>query len=158
MAHAVFTTKVAPTYDDLPEERYHFPATYLRQAQAALGNWILYYEPRRSSGDLSSRGGRSSYFGVARLVAIDQAPKDHTQYYARVEDYLDFERAVPFREHGRYYESALEKEDGTTSKGAFGRSVRNLRTEEFDAIVDAGFPSHARSNPQDHELEMIDRP
>lgn len=32
MANAVFTTKVSPTYDDLPEVRYHFPKTYLNFA------------------------------------------------------------------------------------------------------------------------------
>ena len=29
MAKAVLTTKVDPSYDDLPEERHHFPRTYL---------------------------------------------------------------------------------------------------------------------------------
>jgi hypothetical protein len=51
MVKAVLTTKIDPTYDDLPEERYHFPRTYLRQIEAAVGDWILYYEPPRPSGD-----------------------------------------------------------------------------------------------------------
>jgi putative restriction endonuclease len=38
MTKVVFTTKIDPTYDDLPEERYHFPRTYLRQA---IRNWGL---------------------------------------------------------------------------------------------------------------------
>ena len=42
MAKAAFTTKVEPAYDDLPEFRYHFPRTYLRQAEAAVGDWIVY--------------------------------------------------------------------------------------------------------------------
>lgn len=29
MTKAVLTTKIDPTYDDLPEQRYHFPRTYL---------------------------------------------------------------------------------------------------------------------------------
>lgn len=40
MAKAIFTTKVSPTYDDLPEQRYHFPRTYLRQAEQAIGDWM----------------------------------------------------------------------------------------------------------------------
>ncbi len=44
---AIFTTKIEPAYDDLPEERYHFPRTYLSQVEAAVGDWIVYYEPRR---------------------------------------------------------------------------------------------------------------
>ena len=53
MPKAVLTTKVDPSYDDLPEERYHFPSRYLNAARAALGDWIVYYEPRRSSAHLS---------------------------------------------------------------------------------------------------------
>jgi putative restriction endonuclease len=34
VSKAVFTTKADPTYDDLPEFRYHFPRTYLRQVSA----------------------------------------------------------------------------------------------------------------------------
>jgi putative restriction endonuclease len=53
MAKAILTTKVDPTYDDLPEQRYHFPRTYLRQMQTAQGDFVVYYEPRRSSGTIS---------------------------------------------------------------------------------------------------------
>jgi len=41
MTKAILTTKVDPTYDDLPEERYHFPRTYLRQVEEAKGDWII---------------------------------------------------------------------------------------------------------------------
>ena len=41
MAKGVFTTKVNPTYDDLPEVRYHFPKTYLNQTKATVGDWIF---------------------------------------------------------------------------------------------------------------------
>jgi putative restriction endonuclease len=49
MAKAVFTTKVAPSYKDLPEERYHFPRTYLNFVEQTIGDYIVYYEPRRST-------------------------------------------------------------------------------------------------------------
>jgi site-specific DNA-cytosine methylase len=55
MANAIFTTQAIPTYDDLPEIRYHFPATYLRIAEQAVGDWIVYYEPRREKLEKSSR-------------------------------------------------------------------------------------------------------
>ena len=58
MGKAIFTTKIDSTYDDLPEVRYHFPHTYLPVVDQAIGDWIVYYEPRRSSGEPSSRGGR----------------------------------------------------------------------------------------------------
>ena len=41
MVKAVLTTKVSPSYDDLPEVRYHFPKTYLNQMQKAVGDWIV---------------------------------------------------------------------------------------------------------------------
>ena len=78
MAKAVLVTKVDPTYDDLPEERYHFPRTYLRQVEAALGDWIVYYEPRRSTGDLSSRGGRQAYFAMHRLFELKKIQRAQT--------------------------------------------------------------------------------
>lgn len=66
MAKAVLATKIDPSYDDLPEERYHFPRTYLRQVDASLGDWIVYYEPRRPTGDPSGSGGRQCLSGSAR--------------------------------------------------------------------------------------------
>jgi putative restriction endonuclease len=134
MTHAVLTTSVGSVYDDLPEFRYHFPKTYLDQAKAAEGDWIVYYEPRRSHG-----GGRQSYIGMARIksVVADLQTRDH--YYAYMEGYLEFDHPVPFTDGGDYPESALRKADGTTNKGAFGRSVRPLPGNEFEAIVRAGF-------------------
>ncbi len=75
MAKAVFTTKVEPTYDDLPEFRYHFPRSYLRQAEAAVGDWAVYYEPRRlktfaRSLNLSLRG---AYFDGLSMRAPRQS-------------------------------------------------------------------------------------
>jgi putative restriction endonuclease len=139
LTKAVFATKIDPSYDDLPEQRYHFPQTYLRAVEEARGDWIIYYEPRRRSGALSSRGGRQSYFGTARVVRIepDQRLGDH--FYAYVEDFLPFDRPVPFKEGEHYYESGLRRGDGGTSKGAFGRSVRRISEGEYNTILRAGF-------------------
>jgi putative restriction endonuclease len=54
-------------------------------------------------------------------------------------DYVEFDRAVPFKEGSFYYESALKKDDGSTNKGAFGRAVRNLPDTEYDLILRSGF-------------------
>jgi putative restriction endonuclease len=139
MSKAVLTTKVDPTYDDLPEERYHFPRTYLRQVEAAKGDFVVYYEPRRASGDLASSGGRQAYFATARIVDVvpDRARADH--FYALIDSYLEFGRAVPFHEGAHYYESALLRDDGATNKGAFGRAVRVLPDTEYESILHAGF-------------------
>lgn len=78
MGNAVLTTSVGSIYDDLPEFRYHFPRTYLNQVQAAVGDWIVYYEPRRSHG-----GGRQAYFAMACVIRvayqIEMLPPDSGQ-------------------------------------------------------------------------------
>jgi putative restriction endonuclease len=139
VSKAVFTTKSDPTYDDLPEFRYHFPRTYLRQVEAAAGDWIIYYEPRRTSGDPSSRGGRQAYFAAARVTSIQQDPAISDHFYAFVSDFLEFDRPVPFRQGDNYYEAGLRRADGGTSRGAFGRAVRLITDTEFDLILKAGF-------------------
>src|SRR3546814_2404298 len=82
MVKVLLTTKVNPTYDDLPEDRYHFPRTYLNTIEQAVGDWAIYYEPRRTSGDLSSRGGRMAYFATARITRLESDPSTHDHFYA----------------------------------------------------------------------------
>lgn len=137
MTNAVFTTSESSAYDDRIEERYHFPQTYLRQVREALGDFILYYEPCRTTGCRSSTG-RRAYFACARVVAIDEYHKLPGHYYARIGSFLEFDRAVSFNEDGHYYESMLQKADGSTNKGSFGRAVRSIPAEEFASILQAG--------------------
>lgn len=139
MAKAVFTTKLSPAYDDLPEERYHFPRTYLRQVEQAVGDQIVYYEPRRGTADTASRGGRQGYFAVARVTGIAEDPRNPDLFYASVDSYLTLDTLVPFRSESGTFESMLTRPDGGTSKGAFGRSVRIVPEHEFAAILAAGF-------------------
>ncbi|GLH65883.1 HNH endonuclease [Geothrix edaphica] len=134
MANAVLTTSVGSIYDDLPEFRYHFPRTYLNQVQAAVGDWVVYYEPRRSHG-----GGRQAYFAMARVLRVEPDPNLRDHFYAYMDGYLEFEQPVGFQGAGRYWESTLQKSDGTTNRGAFGRAVRLLPEAEFEAIVQAGY-------------------
>ncbi len=144
---AVFQTKISPSYDDVPEHFYHFPHTYLRQVQAAVGDWIVYYEPRRSSHDERSRGGRQSYFAMAQVVSVRPDPAREGHYYADVQNYLDFDKAVPFREGDFFYEAALRGPDGNTNLGSARRAVRNIPDDEFDLIVRAGFAEEVATGP-----------
>ncbi|PKM07978.1 MAG: restriction endonuclease [Gammaproteobacteria bacterium HGW-Gammaproteobacteria-4] len=138
MAKAIFTFSESSAYDDQPELRYHFPRTYLRQVNQTIDDWVLYYEPRRTSGP-SSSSGRQAYFATARVIRVvpDSDRADH--YYAYVSDFMEFDRAVAFRKSDRYYESGLVKTDGSTNKGLFGRSVRQIPEKEFQSIIEAGF-------------------
>src|SRR5690606_17343185 len=139
MAKAVFTHSTTSRYDDACEWHYHFPRTYLRTVEASLGDLIVYYEPRRSVQSDGS-GGRQGYFAVARVLQVEPDPDASDHFYARLGDYLGFTHSVPFREAtGHYYESGLRKMDGSTNKGAFGRSVRRIPDEEFELILRQGF-------------------
>lgn len=135
----VLTTKESSSYDDLPELRYHFPKTYLNQIERAVKDWVVYYEPRRSSSDLGSSGGRQAYFATARVDRIIHDPVRPGHYYAEVSNYLPFTRPVPFKEGIHYFESGLMKPDGSTNKGAFGRAVRGIPDREYDLIWQSGF-------------------
>jgi hypothetical protein len=104
-----------------------------------IGDWIIYYEPRRTSADLQSRGGRQSYLATAHVQRIAPDPRREDHFYAYVTDYLEFDRAVPFKDGELYYEQGLRRSDGGTSKGAFGRAVRPITDVEYDTILKSGF-------------------
>lgn len=89
MSKAVQTTKNDPTYDYLLEQRYHFPRTYLRQIEAARGDWIVCYEPQRPSGDLMKTGGKQAYFATARIAGLIQDPFKADHFYALVKFMYD---------------------------------------------------------------------
>ncbi len=84
-------------------------------------------------------GGRQAYFATARVDRIIPDPTFAEHFYAEVSGYLEFARPVPFKQDTFYYESALQKADGSTNKGAFGRAVRVLPEHEYDLIWRAGF-------------------
>ena len=139
MAKAVLITKIGSIYDDLPEERYHFPRQYLGRMEACVGDWIIYYEPGRLTVDLARREGRRAYFATARVNRIEADQTRPGHFYAFVHDYLEFDRAVPFKEGSHFYESKLGNPDGTTNAGTAQNAVRHLPDHEYDLILQAGF-------------------
>ncbi len=162
MANAIFTASESSSYDDEIESRYHFPKIYLGKATQAIGDLILYYEPRRDAGPMSA-GGRSAYFAVARLVCIEKDSASGDHFYAFLDQFLEFSRSVPFKENGFYYESYLSKKDGSTNRGAFGRSVRLIPNHEFAAIYSAGFttelePWEVKDQTESYVPESVPRP
>jgi putative restriction endonuclease len=139
MTKAILTTRVTPSYDDRPEDYYHFPSAYLNQVRAAVGDQIIYYEPRRVDSSPSSRGGRQAYFASAQVDEIRNHPTQPDHYYAQISNFLPFTRAVPFREGAHYYESRLKNDSGGTNLGLAQRAVRNISDSDFDLILRAGF-------------------
>src|SRR5690606_32408132 len=76
LAKAIFSARVDSTYDDVLGMHYHFPHNttyrYLATAEAAVGDWIIYYEPSRRNTQI--RDGRSVYFATARVTSIRPDP------------------------------------------------------------------------------------
>lgn len=63
MTFGVFIHRSDSIYDDTPAEKYQFPEQYLDRARACLGDWIVYYEPRKVA---ETKG----YYAVAKVERI----------------------------------------------------------------------------------------
>jgi putative restriction endonuclease len=136
MPHCVFMHKADSIYDDIPAERYQFPAMYLGRAEPCIGDWIVYLEPRKVK---ASRG----YFAVAKVEGIVPDPTARGMFLALIEaeTYLDFVRPVPFSGAEGVIERGLLNEAGAIS-GRAQAAVRPLSSADFARIVNAGLPEN----------------
>lgn len=142
MTKLVLLHKAGSIYDDVPDAVYDFPARYLKTAQAAVGGWIVYYEPVKA--------GDRGYFAVARISEIIPKPGVEGRYLALIEpgSFLEFDRDVPRVIDGRPLEAALRNADGSPRKGGVVQlAVRRLPEADFARIVNLGLPQ---------ELERIE--
>lgn len=132
MGYGVFVHRSDSIYDDSPAEQYQFPSQYLGRAQSCLGDWIIYYEPRKIAG---TRG----YFAVAKVEQILPDPKAQGMYLALMEpgSYLDFVNHVPFRNASGLLEQSVLNEQGRIS-GRAQSAVRPITPEDFRRIVTLG--------------------
>jgi putative restriction endonuclease len=133
MGYGVFIHRSDSIYDDSPAERYQFPSQYLGRVQACLGDWIIYYEPRKVA---DTRG----YFAMAKLERIIPDPKGAGMYLALVEpgSYLEFVNSVPFTDaSGVVIEQGVLNEEGRLS-GRAQSAVRPLAPNDFNRIVTLG--------------------
>ncbi|MEX6506676.1 HNH endonuclease [Jiella sp. M17.18] len=136
MAFGVFIHRFDSIYDDTPAERYHFPKQYLSRVQACVGDWIVYYEPRKI---LATRG----YFAVARVERVVGDPAHAGMFFALIEagSYLDFVNPVAFNvSEGEPIERGLLNGDGKIS-GRAQAAVRPLAATDFARIVSLGLPA-----------------
>ena len=128
----VFDARPGSRYDDDIESRYHFPIHYLEDARALVGDWIIYRSTRRG-------GGKIAYFATAKVIAIEADPILASHFYARLAEFLPFDRLVPLEKAGGFYERQLNFVAKNLRGVAFhGRSVRTISDPEFAEIVHAG--------------------
>jgi putative restriction endonuclease len=146
MGFGVFIHRSDSIYDDSPAEQYQFPGQYLGRVQACVGDWIVYYEPRKVA---ATRG----YFAVAKVERIIPDPKASGMYLALIErgSYLDFINPVPFGGPDGVIERGVLNEEGRIS-GRAQAAVRLISAADFNRIVSIGIDEH------EPELPRLDEP
>src|SRR3954463_2710361 len=142
MGFGVFIHRADSIYDDSPAERYQFPSQYLGRATACVGDWIVYYEPRKVA---ETRG----YFAVAKVQQIIPDPGAPGMYVAVIEpgSYLDFINPVPFSGPTGVVETGVLNSQGRIS-GRAQSAIRPLSSDDFNSIVQQGLDDTAPLLPR----------
>ena len=132
MGFGIFIHRSDSIYDDSPSERYQFPRQYLSRVERSVGDWIIYYEPRKVA---ATRG----YFAIAKVERVIPDPKAAGMYLALIEpaSYLDFARPVPFNGDNGVVERGVLNAEGRIS-GRAQAAVRPLSASDFSRIVSMG--------------------
>jgi putative restriction endonuclease len=132
MGFGVFIHRLDSIYDDSPAERYQFPSQYLGRVESCIGDWIIYYEPRKVA---DTRG----YFAIAKVERVIPDPGTPGMYFALIEpgSYLDFLNPVPFSNASGVVEQGVLNEQGRIS-GRAQSAVRPLSRSDFNRIVALG--------------------
>jgi putative restriction endonuclease len=133
MGFGVFIHRSDSIYDDSPAERYQFPSQYLRRVEACIGDWIVYYEPRKIA---ETRG----YFAIAKVREVISDPGTSGMYLALIEpgSYLDFANPVPFNGATGPVEQGVLNDQGRIS-GRAQSAVRPISPTDFNRIMELGF-------------------
>lgn len=132
MTRGVFLHREDSIYNDRPAEQYQFPSQYLSRASQFVGDWIIYYEPRRGP---TAKG----YYAIARVERIVPDPVTAGMYLALIEpnSYLPFEQPVPFSGPDGPVERGVLNEEGRIS-GRAQAAVRPISLPDFNRILDLG--------------------
>lgn len=133
MGYGVFIHRLDSIYDDSPAERYQFPSQYLGRVKSCIGDWIVYYEPRKVT---ETRG----YFAIAKIERVVSDPTTSGMYLALIEpgSYLGFVNPVPFTDaSGAVIEQGILNKQGRIS-GRAQSAVRPISPNDFNRIVTLG--------------------
>ena len=132
MGYGVFIHRSDSIYEDSPAEHYQFPSQYLGRVQSCVGDWIIYYEPRKVA---HTRG----YFAMAKIERIIPDPAAPGMHLALIEpaSYLDFVNPVPFSGAAGVVEHGVLNEQGRIS-GRAQSAVRSISPSDFNRIVTLG--------------------
>jgi putative restriction endonuclease len=133
MGYGVFIHRTDSIHDDSPAERYQFPRQYLGRVRARVGDWIVYYEPRKVR---ETRG----CYAMARVQEVIEDPTAPGMYIAIIEPgtFLHFANPVPFAPDGGVVERGVLNEHGAIS-GRAQSAVRPLSSADFARILARAF-------------------
>src|ERR1700730_7117886 len=152
MGFGIFIHRSDSIYDESPVKQYQFPSQYLRRVEACVGDWIIYYEPRKIA---ETRG----YFAIAKVREVIPDPGAPGMYLALIEpgSYLDFPNPVPFNGATGPIEQGVLNDQGRIS-GRAQSAVRPISSGDFNRIIDLGFeegiPLWPRSTTTCHRLVL----
>ncbi len=132
MGFGVFIHRYDSIYTDKPAEKYQFPRQYLGRVQACVGDWIVYYEPRKV---LNTRG----YFALAKVQQIIPDPDAPAMFIAVIEpgSYLDLANPVPFVDESGVIERGVLNDQARIS-GRTQAAVRPISPADFNRILALG--------------------
>ncbi|MDF1767589.1 HNH endonuclease [Maricaulis sp.] len=132
MGKVVLTQKDDSGYADQDGVAYHFPRRYLDRILSAVGDYAIFYQPRRGV-----RG--QCYWAIARIDEVRPDPAEPDHFYAFLSDHAEFPQPVkPWKTRTATWESSIQLDERTLSRGRMGWSVRPIPDEEFYAIIAAG--------------------
>ncbi|QDM18771.1 restriction endonuclease [Tardiphaga sp. vice352] len=142
MGFGVFIHRTDSIYDDSPAEKYQFHSQYLSRAQTFVGDWIVYYEPRKVD---ATRG----YFAIAKVQQIIPDPSATGMYLALIEpsSYLDFATPVAFTNADGVIERGILNDQGRIS-GRAQSAVRPISPDDFERIVTLGLDENVQILPR----------
>lgn len=128
----VITENDISQWEDETGSAYHFPKRYL--GLLAQGTEVIYYKGRlKDKAFASTRLSRAPhYFGIARIGNVQPDPRDNKgNFFARIEDFIPFERAVPAKINGEYFETI----PSNLVNNYWRISARRISQEGYDAIL-----------------------
>lgn len=148
---AIITENDISKWDDKTGDVYHFPERYLEILKP--GTKVIYYKGRLT--DEKFRYKRLSndphYFGTAQIGKVTQEPGT-TNYYAKIEKYSLFLKAVPFKINGKYIEQIPKGHE----KNYWRRGVRSITENVYNRIVNHEYISYVQLNDlEKNELETV---
>lgn len=132
MGFGVFIHRADSPYEDSPATQYQFPKQYLSRVAQCVGDWVVYYEPRKVPG---SKG----YNAIARVAQVVPDPTAQEMYLALIEpgSYMPFPNPVPFEIEDGLAETGLLNEAGRIS-GRAQAAVRPISPKDFERILSRG--------------------